>query len=189
MLSAGKISCCILTEINPEFWSRPTQQKQILTGLLVTKIYNNRTMKISLFNYSLLGYISRITTPLPHIYIEEILVRSISLNRHTRLDFKHHPTQEYFRQVYHYLGPFCRFLQPGLISSTIFCKKLDFPTVNHNRYIKLHWAQFPMIGNTYKWKFLKIFIRTFCYNNKVTNEVTKRLPKLSNKEIHFTLLI
>ena len=68
MLSAGKISCCILTEINPEFWSRPTQQKQILTGLLVTNIYKNRTMKISLFNYSMLGYISPIATSFPHIY-------------------------------------------------------------------------------------------------------------------------
>ena len=45
-----------------------SQQKQILTVLLVTKIYKNRTMKISLFNYSMLGYISPITTPLPHIY-------------------------------------------------------------------------------------------------------------------------
>ena len=31
------------------FW-----QKQILTGLLVTKNYKNRTMKISLFSYSML---------------------------------------------------------------------------------------------------------------------------------------
>ena len=45
------------------FW-----QKQILTGLLVIKIYSNRTMKISLFNYSMLGYISPITTSLPYIY-------------------------------------------------------------------------------------------------------------------------
>ena len=37
------------------------RQKQILRGLLVT----NRTMKISLFNYSMLGYIQRITTSLP----------------------------------------------------------------------------------------------------------------------------
>ena len=37
-------------------------------ALLVTKIYKNRTMKISLFNYSMLGYISPITTSLPHIY-------------------------------------------------------------------------------------------------------------------------
>ena len=34
------------------FW-----QKQSLTGLLVTKIYKSRTMKISPINYSILGYI------------------------------------------------------------------------------------------------------------------------------------
>ena len=45
------------------FW-----EKQILKGFLVIKIYNNRTMKISLFNYSMLGYISPITTSLPYIY-------------------------------------------------------------------------------------------------------------------------
>ena len=33
------------------------RQKQTLTRLLVTKIYKNGTMKISLFNYSMLGYI------------------------------------------------------------------------------------------------------------------------------------
>ena len=38
-------------------------------------------------------------------------------------------------------------------------------------------------------KLLKIFIKTFCNNNKVTNEVTERLPKHSNKEMYFTLLI
>ena len=34
MLS-GKILCCILTETNPEFWSRPSpfSTKKILTGL------------------------------------------------------------------------------------------------------------------------------------------------------------
>ena len=45
------------------------------------------------------------------------------------------------------ISKLCRFLQPGLISSTIFCKKTDFSTSNHKRY-KLIWAQFPMIGNT-----------------------------------------
>ena len=139
-------SHAVLTEINPEFWSRPSPFLTKTDSYKSTN-HKNRTIKISLFNYSMLGYFSPITTSLP-ISIEEILVQTISLNPHTRLDFKHHPTQEYFRQIYHYLGPFCRFLQPGLISSTIFCKKLDFPTVNHNRYIKLHWAQFPMIGNT-----------------------------------------
>ena len=68
-------------------------------------------------------------------------------SRH-QIDCKHHPTPEYFRQIYHYLGPFCRFLLPCLISCTIFCKKLVFSTVNRKRYLKLHWAQFPMIGNT-----------------------------------------
>ena len=45
-----------------------SRQKQILTGLLVTKNYENRTLKISLFNYSMLGYISPIAKSLPHIY-------------------------------------------------------------------------------------------------------------------------
>ena len=31
------------------------QQKQVLTGLTVTKNYKTRTMKISLFNYSMIG--------------------------------------------------------------------------------------------------------------------------------------
>ena len=66
--SLGKNSCYILTEINSEFWSRPTRQKQILTCLLVTKIYEKIIMKISLFNYSMLDSISPITTSLPHIY-------------------------------------------------------------------------------------------------------------------------
>ena len=52
-------SHAVLIEINSETWSRPSPsiQKQILTGLLVTKVYKNRAMKISLFNYSILGYI------------------------------------------------------------------------------------------------------------------------------------
>ena len=72
MLSAEKISCCILTEINPQFSSRP-----ILTGLLVTKIYENRARRISLFHYSMLGHTSPITTSFP-ISIEEILAQPIS---------------------------------------------------------------------------------------------------------------
>ena len=36
------------------------------------------------------------------ISIEEILSQPISLNPHTKLDFKHHFIQEYFRQIYHY---------------------------------------------------------------------------------------
>ena len=65
-----KRSHAVLTEINSEFLSRPRpfSTKTILTGLLVTKNYKNRTMKISLFSQSMLGYISPITTSLPHIF-------------------------------------------------------------------------------------------------------------------------
>ena len=45
-----------------------------------------------------------------------------------------------------------------------------------------------MIGNTYLETSQKSLIKTFCNNNKVTNKVTKRLQKLSNKEICFTAL-
>ena len=47
-----KRSHAVLTEINSEFLSRPRpfSTKTILTGLLVTQNYKNRTMKISLFN-------------------------------------------------------------------------------------------------------------------------------------------
>ena len=38
------------------------------------------------------------------ISTEEVFDQPILLNPHTRLDFKH-PTQEYFRQIYHYYGP------------------------------------------------------------------------------------
>ena len=126
MLSAGKISCCILTEINPEFWSRPIRQKQILTGLLVTKIYKNRTMKISLFNYSMLGYISPITTSLPHIYRRNSCPTHIfKLIHQTGFQASSHPGL--FQTNLPISWDLCRFLQPGLISSTIFCKKLYFP--------------------------------------------------------------
>ena len=67
-------------------------QKQILTALLVTKVYKNRTMKISLFNYSMLGYISPITTSLPHIYRRNSCLAHIFKPRHqTGLQASSHP--------------------------------------------------------------------------------------------------
>ena len=117
-------------------------QKQSLTGPLATNIYKNRTMKITSFNYSMLGYISLITTSLPYIY------RRNSCPNHTPDRALSTIPPRNISDKFTITWDLCRFLQPGLISSTIFCKKLDFPTVNHNRYIKLHWAQFPMIGNT-----------------------------------------
>ena len=155
---------CFLERSHAVFWLKLilnsdqdlalSQQKQILTGLIVTKIYKNRTMKISLFKYSMLGYISPIPTSLSHIYWRNSCPTHIFQPTH----------------------------QTGL------CKNLDLPTVNHNRYIKLLWAQFPM--ETLRTETSqKSFIKTFGYNNKVTNKFTKRLPKPSNKEMYFTLLI
>ena len=138
-----------LVEINPEFSSDLGlfRQKQIFTGLLVTKYFIKRAMKIFCIQllYSWLHLTNNNFPPL-YIPIEEIPVQPISLIQHTSLDFKYHPIQEYFKQIYNW--DLCRFLQPGVISSTIFYQKLDFPTANHNIYIKLNCAQFPMIGNT-----------------------------------------
>ena len=132
-------------------------QKQILTVLLVTKVYKNRTMKISLFNYAILGYILPIKTYLPYIYRRRSCPMHIFKPTHQAwLVASSH--RGIFQTNLPFIRDLCRFLQPGLISSTIFCKELDFTTasINHNRDIKLHWDQFPMIGNTYsEMKFLK----------------------------------
>ena len=117
-------------------------------------------MKISLFNYSMLGYILYKNLLPPYLYIFwsnpcfkihtpdwalGILLRNITIIR-----------------------DLCGFLQPALISTVILCKKLDFATVNHKRYINLRWAEFPMIGNTcLELKLLK----NPCYNNKVTRKI------------------
>ena len=127
MLSAGKISCCILTKFNPECRSRSTRQKQIFTGLLVIKIYKNRTMKISLFNCLMLGYNSAITTSLPHIYRRNSCPTHIFKPTHqTGLQASSIQPRN-ISDKFTIIWDLCRFLQPGLISSTIFCKKLDFP--------------------------------------------------------------
>ena len=123
-------------------------QKQILTGLLVKKIYKNRAMKISLFNYSVLGYISSITTSVPPFYRRNSCPTHIFKPTHlTGLQASSH--SGIFQTN---LPVFKNFLWISTTRSnflyTIFFKKLDFPTANHNKYINLHWAQFPMIGNT-----------------------------------------
>ena len=57
----------------------------------------------------------------------------------------------------------CRFVQPGpgLISSTIFCKKLDFLTVKHNRYVNHKILKLKLtlgsIPNDWKHLELKLF--------------------------------
>ena len=123
-----------------------------------------------------------------------------SLNPHSKLtglQASSHPGN--IPEKFIIIWDLCRFLQPGpgLISSTIFCKKLDFLTVKHNRYVKSkNFKIETYTGLNSQWlktlrteTFQKSFIKTFCYNNKVTNKVTKRLPKLSNKEMYLTLLI
>ena len=79
-----------------------SQQKQIL--ILVTKIYKIRAMKISLFSYSMLGYITLITTSLPHFYGRNSCPTQIFKPTHqTRLQASSQPG--IFRHIYHYLGP------------------------------------------------------------------------------------
>ena len=81
-----------LVEINPEFSSDLAlfRQKQIFTGLLVTKYYKNRIMKILCIQL-LYSWLHLTTNNFPPLYIsiEEIPVQPISLNQHTSLDFSH----------------------------------------------------------------------------------------------------
>ena len=144
-------SHAVLTEINPEFWSRPSPFFTKIDSYRFTshknlQKQNNEDFFIKLL-YAWLHHTNNNIPPSYVIYRRNSCPIHIFKSKY-QIDFKHQPTKEYFRQIYHYLEPFCRFLLPGLVSSTIICKKLVFPTVNHKRYIKLHWAQFPMIGNT-----------------------------------------
>ena len=89
------------------------RQKQILTGLLVTKIYKKSE---DFFIQLLYAWLHLTNNNFPaFISIEEILYQPIFLNPHTRMDFKH-PTHGYFK--FTIIRHLCRFLQPGLTSST-----------------------------------------------------------------------
>ena len=91
------------------------RQKQILTGLLVTKIYKKSE---DFFIQLLYAWLHLTNNNFPaFISIEEILDQPIFLNPHTRMYFKH-PTQIYFK--FTITRDLCRFLQPGLTSCTIF---------------------------------------------------------------------
>ena len=74
----------------------------------------------------------------------------------------------------------CRFLQPGLIFSATFDKKLGFPTPNH----KIIYTR--IMGFDQKHLFRtetsqKPVLKTFYYNNKGTRKV-KDIQKLCNKK-------
>ena len=121
-MPSGKISCCILTEINPEFWWKPSSLSAKTDSYSSTSQKNLRTMKISLFTYSMLGYISRITTFLPHIYRRNSCPTHIFKPRHQAgLQASSH--QGIFQSNLPLFGTFVDF--------SSFYKKLDFPTVNH----------------------------------------------------------
>ena len=138
----------VLIEINPEFWSRPSPfltktDSYRSTSHKNLQKQNNEDFFIQLL-YAWLHYTNNNIPPSYLIYRRNSCPTHIFKSKY-HIDFKHHPTKEYFRQIYHYLRPFCRFLLSGLVSSTMFCKKVVFPTVNHKRYIKLHWAQFQWL--------------------------------------------
>ena len=113
-----------------------SRQKQILRSTSPTNLQNqnNEDFFIQLLYAWLHLTNNNLSAPMS---IEEILDQPIFLNPHTRLDFS--SNKPYFRQ-FTIIRDLCRFLQPSLISSPTFRKKLDFPTANHNIYINLPWA-------------------------------------------------
>ena len=119
------------------------KQKQILTGLLLTK---NLQKSEDFFIQLLYAWLHLTNNNFPaFISIEEILDLPMLLNQHTRMDFKH-PTQEYFR--FTIIMDLCRFLQPGLTSSTIFHKNSTrFSYCQPYKIFKLIINS--MIGKTY----------------------------------------
>ena len=119
----------LLTEINPEFGSRPIP---FSTNRFLKVYQSQKFTKIEQwrFLYSItlcLATSHQQQLPSP-ISTKEILAQTISLNPHTRLDFKHHGMN--ISDKLTIIRNLCGFLQPGLISSTIFCRKLEFPTAN-----------------------------------------------------------
>ena len=160
MLSAGKISCCNLTEINLEFWSRPTRQKQILTGLLVTIIYKNRTLKVTLLDYSMLGYISPITTSLLHIYRRNSCPTHIfKPTHHTWLQTLSH--LGIFQTNLPLFGSFVDFYNQAWFPLWYFVRNLISCWQPYNRYVKLHWAQFQWSETLLQLKVLKNLYKDF----------------------------
>ena len=93
-------------------------------NLLVTNICKNRTMKISLFNYSVLGYILPTTISLPPR--EEILDQTHIFKSTVQTDnlsaIAFHPGI-FQANLLLFIRDLCRCLQPCLISSMTFGEK------------------------------------------------------------------
>ena len=119
------------------------RQKQIVTGLLVTKIYKKRKDFFIQLVYARL-HLTNSNFP-TFISIEEILDQPMFLNPHTRMDFKR-PIQEYFK--FPIVRDLCRFLLPGLTSSTIFHK--HFTTFSYCQPYKIFKLIMGSIPNDQK---------------------------------------
>ena len=116
----GKISCCILKLIlnSSDQGLALFRQKQILTDPYRFTSIKNLQKSEDFFIQLLYAWLHLTNSNLPaFIYIEKILDQPIFFKPCTRMDFKH-STQEYFKITI--FRDLCRFLQSGLISSTIF---------------------------------------------------------------------
>ena len=123
------------------------RQKQILTGLLVTKISKKNE---DFFIQLLYAWLRLTNNNFPAlISIQEILDQPIFLNPHTRMDLKH-PSQEYF--TFAIIRDPCRFVQPGLTSSTIFHK--NFTRFSYCQPYKIFKLIMGSIPND--WKHLEV---------------------------------
>ena len=126
----------VLIEINSEFWSLFRQKADLYRSTSHKNLQkqNNEDSFIQSLSLCLATYNQQQLLFPASIPIEEILHQPICLNPHTRLDFKYPPRS--ISDKFTIIRDLCWFLQPGLlISYTLFRKKLDFPTVNHKRYI------------------------------------------------------
>ena len=124
MLS-GKISCCI--EINSEFWSRasPFRQKQILTGLLVRKIYKKKREE-DLFIQLLYAWLHLTNNNFPNFAsIEEILDQPILLHK-ADWTLSISPKNISDKLPRDFIKDLCRFMQPSLISSRTISQETRF---------------------------------------------------------------
>ena len=190
---SGKISCCMdWLEFNSNQGLSLFRQKQILRPNRHKKFQkqDNGDFFIQLLNVWL-RFTNNNST---HTSIDEILQQPTFLKPHTILDLS--SVNPYFYCIppknisdkFTIIRDLCRFLQPGLISSTAFDEKLGFPTAKHKWIYKL---VMDLIPNDWKHllrteTFQKSLIKTFYYNNKSTRKI-KNLQKLSNKETYLTL--
>ena len=105
------------------------RQKQILTGLLVTKIYKKSEDFFIQLLYAWL-HLTNNNLPAFNIYRRNSWPTNIfKLKPHIRMDFKH-PAQKYFK--FTIIRDLCRFLQPDLTSST---------TIFHKNFTRFSYCQ------------------------------------------------